>query len=138
MNRIIGWTTRHIQWISVIALLAIAVLTIYDFFNTAGDIDRPDLQLARMLPAEREFCIKTLWQIDSSSTERDVLAILGAPSRSLKFKKNWWVTLDGRQDRVGVYFNSSGFADEVVLDRGPGRFYYRRHAKDHDAKPAGG
>jgi hypothetical protein len=109
----------------------------YDFFNTAGDIDKPDLQLAKMSPAERNFCLKKLWQIDSSSTERDVLAILGAPSRSLKYKKNWWVSLDGRRDRAGVLFDSSGFAVEVILDGGPG-LYYRRDVKDHEAKPAGG
>jgi hypothetical protein len=91
-----------------------------------------------MSPAERDFCLSKLWRIDSSSTERDVLAILGAPSRSLKYKKNWWVILDGRQDRVGVNFNISDFAVEVILDGGPGRVYYRRKVKDHDAKPASG
>ncbi len=137
MNRKILWTKR-LGWALALVLIAIAGLTIYDFFNTSGDVDKPDLQLARMSPAERNFCLKLLRQIDPSSTERDVLAILGAPSRSLEYKKNWWVTLDGRQERVGVMFNSSGFAEEVVLDGGPGRFYYRRKVKDHEAKPAGG
>ena len=129
---------KRLWWVAVLAPILIFGLTLYDFFNTAGDIDKPDLQLARMSPAERNFCLKRLWQIDSSSTERDVLAILGAPSRSLKYKKNWWLSLDGRRDRAGVLFDSLGFAVEVILDGGPGRFYYRRDVKDHEAKPAGG
>jgi len=130
------WAGLH-RWASLLAFFLVATLTIVDFFNTAGDIDKPDLQLARMSPAEREFCLEVLWQIDSSSTERDVLAILGAPSRSLKYTKNWWVTLDGRKDRAGVLFDSSGYAEEVVLDGGFGRFYYSRKVKDHEARPVG-
>jgi hypothetical protein len=137
MNRRIRWR-NWIRWALILAPILIIGLTAYDLFNTAGDVDKPDLQLARMSPAERDFCLTMLWQIDSSSTERDVLAILGAPSRSVKYKKNWWLTLDGRQDRAGVMFDSSGFAEEVILDGGPGRFYYRRYVKDHESKPPGG
>ena len=137
MIRRIHWR-KLIWWVLIVAPFAIAGLTVFDFFNTAGDIDRPDLQLARMGPEERAFCEKTLWQIDSSCTERDVVAILGVPSRSLKYKKNWWVKLDGRQDRAGVWFDASGFAQDVVLDGGPGRFYYRRKVKENESKPAGG
>jgi hypothetical protein len=124
-TRIRRWV-RRIRWaLFILPILAIG-FTIYDFFNTAGDINNPNLQLTRMTPAEREYCLKTLWRIDSSSSERDVLAILGAPSRSLKYKKNWWVNLGGREDRVGVLFDSSGHAEELILDGGLGRFYYRR------------
>jgi hypothetical protein len=123
---------RKIFWIATIIGLIVIVLTAMDFFNTAGDVKNPETQLAKMLPAERDFCLKTLWQIDSSSNERDVLALLGAPKRSLKLKKNWHVSLDGKIDRVGVYFGTDGLATQVVLDGGPGRFYYRRSVKDHE------
>jgi hypothetical protein len=137
MIRRIQWR-KLIRWALIAAPFAIAGLTVIDFFNAAGDLDRPDLQLARMGPEERDFCEKTLWQIESSCTEGDVLAVLGAPSRSLKFKKDWWVKLDGRQVQAGVWFDASGFAADVVLDGGPGRFYYRRKVKDDESKPAGG
>lgn len=116
--------------------VAVFVLTVVDFFITPGDVDNPDAQLAQMLPAERAFCEETLWRIDSHSNQRDVLALLGAPERSLPHKKNWFVKLDGKKDRVGVYFTLEGYADEVVLDGGPGRFYYRRSVTDHE-KPKG-
>ena len=125
MKKIFMWL------ISVIVILTIT-FTIMDFINISGDTGNPDDQLARMLPHERQFCDQVLSQIDSSSTERDVLALLGKPSRSLKFKKNWWIKLDEKNDRVGVYFNTSGFATEVVLDGGTGRFYYRRKVTDHE------
>lgn len=129
---------RWIGWASILATILIVGFTVFDLFNTAGDIDKPDLQLKTMSPAERDFCLKTLWRIDSSSTERDVLALLGPPSRSLKYHKTWWVNLDGRASRAGVFFNTAGFADEVVLDGGVGRFYYRRRVKDHEAAPPSG
>lgn len=113
-------------------VIAAALFTLLDFYNTAGFSGNPDKQLQKMLPAERDFCERILWQIDSSSSERDVLALLGRPSRSLKFKKNWWVQLGGKKDRVGVYFNTSGMATEVVLDGGMGRFYYRRKVAEHE------
>src|SRR5947208_2820439 len=111
---------RRIRWALFLLPIIVIGFTVYDFFNTAGDINNPNLQLTRMTPAEREYRLKTLWRIDSSSSERDVLAILGAPSRSLKYKKNWWVNLGGRDDRVGVLFDSSGHAEEIILDGGPG------------------
>jgi hypothetical protein len=42
-----------------------------------------------------------------------------------------WVKLGGKKDRVGVFFDTAGLATDVVLDGGPGRFYYRRPVKDH-------
>ena len=114
------------------------LFTVVDFFNTAGDIKDPNSQLAQMLPEERQFCLETLWSIDTNSTERDVLALLGKPSRSLKYKKNWWVILGGKKDRVGVYFDTSGHATKIVLDGGTGRFYYQRNVIDQEnEKPEG-
>lgn len=123
---------KVLRWVIGATVMLVIVFTILDFINTAGDTGDPNAQLATMLPAERQFCEQVLWQIDSSSTERDVLTLLGPPSRSLKFKKNWWVELDGKKDRVGVFFNASGFATDVVLDGGTGRFYYKRDVKDHE------
>ena len=45
------------------------------------------------------------------------------------------MTVDNHHDRVGVLFSSSGHAEQVVLDGGPGRFYYSRNVKDHKEKP---
>ena len=56
---------------------------------------------------------------------------LGNPDRDLMLKKNWWVQLSGKKDRVGVFFDTAGLATDVVLDGGPERFYYRRPVKDH-------
>ncbi len=123
---------RKFTWFVFIVGLVIIGLTIIDDINTAGDVKNPEAQLAKMLPSEREFCIKTLWQINTSSNERDVLALLGPPSRSLKYKKNWYITLDGKMDRIGVYLGTDNYATQVVLDGGPGRFYYRRNVKDHE------
>lgn len=127
---------KFFLWMVFVIIVLTFVFTILDFRNTAGDTGDPDSQLARMLPPEREFCEQVLWKIDSSSTERDVIALLGKPSRSLKFKKNWWVKFGENKDRVGVYFNTAGLATEVVLDGGTGRFYYRRKVTDHeDSQP---
>ncbi len=126
---------RNLFRLLTIVALLIIVLTILDFINTAGDVNNPDAQLAKMLPAEREFCQNILWQINSLSTERDVLALLGPPAKSLKLKKNWNVTLDGKTDRVGIYFDTNGYATQVLLDGGMGRFYYRRDVKDHEQTP---
>ena len=128
---------KILKWIIPAVVILTIAFTILDFMNTAGDTGDPDAQLASMLPGERQYCEQVLWQIDSSSTERDVLALLGSPSRSLKYKKNWWVQLDGKRDRVGVFFNTSGFATDVVLDGGSGRFYYKRDVKDHEQRKPG-
>ncbi|MBN1973630.1 MAG: hypothetical protein JW787_08315 [Sedimentisphaerales bacterium] len=123
---------RKLFWISTIIGLIVVVLTAMDFLNNAGDVKNPEDQLAKMLPAERDFCQQILWQIDSGSNERDVLALLGPPARSLKLKKIWHVKLDGKADRVSVYFGIDGLATQVVLDGGFGRFYYRRSVNDHE------
>ena len=129
---------KILKWIIPAVVILTVLFTILDFVNTVGDTGGPDAQLASMLPGERQFCERVLWQIDSSSTKRDVLALLGKPSRGLKFKKNWWVELDGKKDRIGVFFNTSGFATDVVLDGGPGRFYYTRAVKEHEERRPGG
>ena len=128
---------RKLIWIAAAVGVIIIGLTVAGFLNTAGDVENPGEQLAKMMPAERDYCLNTLWQIDSSSNERDVLALLGPPSRSLKLKKNWHVTLEGKTDRVGVYSGTDGRATEVVLDGGWGRFYYRRSVRDHEGSSKG-
>ena len=82
--------------------------------------------LAAMSPAERRFCAEILNSITAESTKQDILTMLGKPSRSILGKKlNWWVKIDEKKDRIGVYFSSSDKPTGVVLDGGWGRFYYR-------------
>ncbi len=123
------------SFVTTLIIVSIVIFPLCDAVNAAGNVDNPDAQLENMHPVEREFCENILWQINSSSTERDVLALLGQPSRDRKYKKNWWVELGGKRDRVGVYFNLQGFATEVVLDGGIGRFYYRRKVTEHEHAP---
>ena len=123
---------RKLRWIYLAVLAVLAVYTALDFELNAGDTNNPDAQLASMLPGEREFCEQTLWQINSKSTQEEVIALLGQPYRNRIIKLNWWVELDGKKDRIGVYFDTAGLATEVVLDGGWGRFYYKRDVKDHE------
>jgi hypothetical protein len=99
---------------------AVVALSVRGMGGTAEE------QLRKMTPEEREFCLHTLSQITSRSTRSDVIGLLGQPSRDLGLKVNWWVTLGQRRARVGVYFTPAGVVDEVVLDGGPGRYYYSR------------
>ncbi len=84
-----------------------------------------------MVPEEQEYCLRVLWQIKPDWTKAQVTQLLGSPSRDMGLKTNWWVILGNKKDRVGVYFTTSGLASEVVLDGGPGRFYYHRPVTDH-------
>ena len=118
---------RAIEWGGTAVFLLIVIFTLLDFMNRVEDIDDLQTQLNAMLPNEREFCLDVLGQIDALSTERDVLALLGDPSRSLKLKKNWWVNIDGKKDRIGVYFDLQGYATQVIFDGGFNRFYYSRN-----------
>ena len=117
-------TVKHICKIAIVAILLVAVVAVVDFLFLRGDTSDPEEQLLRMSREEREYCEKVLGQITSSSTEADVEALLGKPSRDLKWKKNWWVTLGDHKARVGVYFSADGHAHEIVLDGD--RYYYRR------------
>lgn len=77
-----------------------------------------------MEPEERKYCLETLSRIHAESSFDDVVEILGKPDRNiLNSKLNWWVKLGDRKSRVGVFFGS-GKANRIVLDGGPGRFYY--------------
>ncbi len=131
---------KHLKSILRWAIIGITILivcfTILDFVNNAGDTTNLQEQLAKMSPQEQQFCLETLGQITALSTERDVLALLGSPYKSLKVKKNWWVTLDGKRDRVGVYFNLKGYATQVSFDGGFGRFYYMRILDDNASQPS--
>ena len=99
--------------------------------GTVVNVDDPEAQLAAMLPEERDFCEQVLARILPTSNGKHVVEVLGKPDRDLMLKKNWWVKLGGKRDRVGVFFDTAGLATDVVLDGGPGRFYYRRPVKDH-------
>ena len=77
--------------------------------------------------AEQHYIDTVLSQITTRSTKADTIALLGKPHRDLVAKVNWWVTIDGRDSRVGIYFDpTTGMADEIVLDGGMDRFYYRQ------------
>lgn len=106
------------------AFIVFIALGFLVYFSTRGMFGSPEEQLARMEPAEREFCLTVLSQITASTTKDEVLQLLGNPSRDLGLKTNWWIRLGDRKDRIGVYFDTSKNATQVVLDGGPGRFYY--------------
>ena len=112
-------------------LVTAAAFGLVFIVGTVVNVDDPEDQLAAMLPAERDFCEQVLARILPTSSGKDVVEVLGEPDRDLMVKKNWWVKLDGKRDRVGVFFDMAGLATNVVLDGGPGRFYYRRPVKDH-------
>ena len=78
------------------------------------------------VPAEEQKYIdEVLSKITKDSSKEDVIELLGTPSRDSGLKVNWWVTINGQESRVGVYFSLSGNANRINLDGGPGRFYYR-------------
>lgn len=116
---------KNLIKISIVIFLIIVIVVVVDFLRHAGNTSNLQEQLAKMDPAERTFCKTVLSKITSTSSEKEVIALLGKPSRDLILKKNWWVQLGNRKDRIGVYFSTSGYAKEVVLDGGIGRFYYR-------------
>lgn len=78
------------------------------------------------VPAEEQKYIdEVLSKITKDSSKDDVIELLGPPSRDSGSKVNWWITINGKESRVGVYFSLSGNATRINLDGGPGRFYYR-------------
>ncbi|MDP2652750.1 MAG: hypothetical protein Q8Q08_01840 [Candidatus Omnitrophota bacterium] len=116
-----------------LGVLTVAVLAAPPLFaeDARQARQQAEMQKARsqMSAEELAYCDNVLSKITAVSTEAEVIALLGTPSRDIKVpgagsKKNWWVTLGGKQSRVGVYFSGEGMATEVVLD-GNGRFYYR-------------
>ncbi len=80
------------------------------------------------IPKEEQNYIDTvLSQITTETTKEDAIVILGKPDRDLFAKTNWWVNIGGRNSRIGIYFSiATGTANEIVLDGGTGRFYYRK------------
>ena len=80
--------------------------------------------------AEQEYIDKVLSKITKTSTKEEVIKLLGEPSRDLGWKLNWWVKIDNKDSRVGVFFTSEGNAiEKIVLDGGIGRFYYCKELK---------
>jgi len=80
--------------------------------------------------AEQEYIDKILSKITKNSTKEEVITLLGEPSRDLGWKLNWWVKINDKNSRVGVFFTSEGgVLEKVVLDGGMGRFYYCKELK---------
>ena len=115
--------SRFFKIIAVIlVLLLVVILFLFIWAGVAGiaDIDYD-------ISAEEQIYIDTvLAQITAETTREEAIALLGPPDRDLFLKVNWWVSVYGRSSRVGVYFSTAGKANEVVLDGGAGRFYYRK------------
>ena len=108
---------KTLSYVFIIPLLITLVFSI-GLFQTGMD---------DTIPAEEQNYIDTvLSQITAETTKNDAIALLGQPDRDLVSKVNWWVNIAGQNSRVGIYFSSSGTANEVVLDGGTGRFYYRK------------
>ncbi|MDF2545778.1 MAG: hypothetical protein K0R93_676 [Anaerosolibacter sp.] len=104
-----------IKWIAGVGILAVMFIVF-----TQG--------MSEEMPAEEKvFLDEVLSQITQHSTRTDVTNILGEPSRDMGLKVNWIVTIEGNEDRIGVYFSpTTGKATRINFDGGPGRFYYRR------------
>ena len=121
---------KNLKTFLIVASCVLGVVALVAF-SVRGMGGSPQEQLKKMTPEEREFCLQELWQITTNSTRSEVLQMLGSPSRDLGMKVNWWIKLGQNKSRVGVYFTTAGRADQVVLDGGPGRFYYCRDVADH-------
>lgn len=119
----------------ICSILLLSLPAYASYLDGMAGSDDPNKVLETMGPGEREFCTNVLWQIRDDWSKDRVVHLLGTPSRDLGLKVNWWVTLDGKPIRVGVYFTLSGLAEQVVLDGGPDRFYYRRPVTDHMKAP---
>ncbi len=118
---------------TVVAIVFLLLLAVLLFSRGMGG--SADEQFMKMDPGESDYCRQILWQIKPGWSHSQVQQLLGAPTRDMGMKQNWWVTIGNRKDRVGVYFDGSGGATDIVLDGGPGRFYYRRPVSDHLAPP---
>jgi hypothetical protein len=127
--RVLRMREKLKTWLIVAGcLLCTGVLVAVSVRGMGGSTEE---QLDKMTHEERQFCLQSLWQITTNSTRSDVIRMLGSPSRDLGLKVNWWVKLGQERSRVGVFFTAAGYADEVVLDGGSGRFYYCRSVAEH-------
>lgn len=74
---------------------------------------------------EQEYIDNILSQITKDTTKNELIELLGEPSRDLGFKINWWIEIEEKKSRVGVFIKNNQIK-QVVLDGGPGRFYYSK------------
>lgn len=78
-------------------------------------------------PEERQYIDSVLSHVTAETTKAESIELLGTPSRDLLVRVNWWVSIAGRKSRIGISFSGdTGLAEEIVLDGGPGRFYYTK------------
>jgi len=114
-----------IKKLNIIVILPMILFLIFSFLPlTAGSV----VWIDETIPAEEQHYIDTiLSQITTESSKDEAIELLGKPDRDLIAKVNWWVSIDGRDSRVGIYFSpSTGKANEIVLDGGIGSFYFRK------------
>ena len=113
---------RHQRFFKVLSGILAVPLLIMIIVTTGGFTGMNDT-----IPTDEQGYIDTvLSQITTETTIEGAVDLLGTPDRNLGLKVNWLVTIAERNSRVGVYFSVSGKANDIVLDGGPGRFYYRK------------
>ncbi len=104
---------RIFKWITLLFFLFI----IFSFFSRGMNKEIP--------LEEKAYIDNVLSKITVDSTKTDVISLLGEPSRDLGLKVNWWITINGNKNRIGVYFSGTdGKATRINFDGGVGRFYY--------------
>ncbi|WP_326513814.1 hypothetical protein [Clostridium intestinale] len=110
---------KSVKWFGLV-FIGFSIFMVFNFLYKGMDKEIP--------PKEQEYIYEVLDKINADSSKEDVIKLLGEPDRNLGLKVNWWVTVDGNKDRVGVYFSeTTGKATAVNFDGGSGRFYYRKN-----------
>lgn len=103
-------------------IISIIFFIAFGFFSIGMNEEIP--------PSEKDYINTVLVKITADSNKEDVIRLLGEPDRDLGLKVNWWVNINGNNNRIGVYFSSTtGKATGINFDGGRGRFYYTKDLK---------
>lgn len=112
-------TNRRFKLKYLIPIILVIILVAY---SNIGSNDE-------MSPEESQYRDELLKVITINSTKKELVNYLGEPVKDIGLKTTWSVCINEYKDRLTVYFSSDGKANELILDGGSGRFYYRKKLK---------